>query len=118
MDSKTQGERSDRGVWRLECIGIFRNYQEIEEYFAKDNSTEYLGLSKADIRPGMLIYKDVRSNKRDENGNYLEVPDGIIDEKADKVKISNRSNNIYVFTMNLNGEWKSFSLIAQVNASW
>ncbi len=118
MDSKIQGERSDRGVWGLECIGIFRDYQQIEEYFDQYNITSYLGLQKSDMRPGMLIYKDVRSSDRDENGYYIETPDGVINENSDKIRISDRSSNIYGFTLNLNAEWKSFSLSAQFNASW
>ena len=118
LDGIVQGERNDRGVWGLECLGIFRSYQEIEEYFAANNITSYLGKQLSDMRPGMLIYKDVRSSNRDENGYYIESPDGVIDEKVDKVKISNRSSNAYGFTLNLNAEWKSFSLKAQFNASW
>lgn len=118
MDGIVQGERRDRGVWGLEALGMFKSYQEIEEYFDKNNITNYLGLSKADMRPGMLIYKDVRSTDRDENGYYIEKADGVIDEKADRVKISNRSDNIYGFTVILNTEWKSFSLSMQLNANW
>lgn len=118
LDGIVQGERNDRGVWGLECLGIFKTYQEIEEYFAKNNITDYLGVGKADMRPGMLIYKDIRSTKRDENGYYIETADGVIDEKADRVKISNRSDNIYGFTVILNAEWKSLSLSMQLNANW
>lgn len=118
LDGIVEGERSDRGVWGLECLGMFRSYQEIEEYFSQNNITNYLGLTKADMRPGMLIYKDLRSVTRDDNGNYVETPDGVIDQTVDRVKISNRSNNIYGFTINLNAEWKSFSLSMQLNANW
>lgn len=118
MDGIVEGERNDRGIWGLEAMGIFQSYQQIEEYFAKNNITNYLGLTKEDMRPGMLIYKDIRSKDRDENGFYKAGADGVIDEKSDKVKISNRSNNIYGFTMNLNAEWKSFSLSMQLNANW
>lgn len=118
FDGKVPNQRSDRGVWGLECLGIFRSYQEIYEYFDKYNITNYLGKSREDMRPGMLIYKDIRSSLRDEDGNYIETPDGIIDQDADLVKISNRSNNIYGFTVNLNAEWKSLSLSAQFNANW
>ena len=34
FDDIVRGERSDRGVWGYECLGMFRSYQEIEEYFA------------------------------------------------------------------------------------
>ncbi|WP_163273740.1 TonB-dependent receptor [Dysgonomonas sp. 511] len=117
FDDYFPGERRDRGLWGLECMGIFRSYQEIEEYFAKYNITNYLGKNKSDIHPGMLIYKDVRG-KNNGDGTWEQTPDGIIDKDADRVKISSRSNNIYSLSMNLNAEWKSFSLSAQIGASW
>jgi len=118
FDGIREGERTDRGVWGLECLGIFKTYQEIDEYFDRYGITSYLGKSKADMRPGMLIYKDVRSSQKNEDGTYVETPDGIIDSKADLIKISNRSNNIYGFTLNLNAEWRKFSLSAQFSANW
>ncbi|MFV0291406.1 MAG: SusC/RagA family TonB-linked outer membrane protein [Mangrovibacterium sp.] len=118
LDGIVENERNDRGTWGMQSMGIFRSYQDIEEYFDKYQITNYLGMSKADMRPGMLIYKDVRSTARDAEGNYVSTPDGVIDSKADRVKISDRSSNIYGFTMNLNAEWKSLSFSAQFNASW
>jgi TonB-linked SusC/RagA family outer membrane protein len=31
----TQGSRTDIGTWGMQCIGMFRSFQDIEEYFAK-----------------------------------------------------------------------------------
>lgn len=118
FDGIVEGERNDRGVWGLESLGVFRSYQQIEEYFDANGITNYLGLSKADMRPGMLIYKDIRSVARDGNGDYINTPDGVIDSKSDVVKISDRASNIYGFTLNLNAEWKSLSFSAQFNANW
>ena len=70
---------------------------------------------KDDVRPGMLIYKDVRG-KKDENGNYT-GPDGSVDETFDLVELNHRSNP-YGFTANLGCDYKSFSLTAQLSASW
>ncbi|MGN1375893.1 MAG: SusC/RagA family TonB-linked outer membrane protein, partial [Prevotella sp.] len=56
-DDLVRGERADRGVWGLKCIGMFRSYQEIEEYFDRYNITSYLGKTKSDIHP-----KEVRNN--------------------------------------------------------
>lgn len=118
-----EGHRSDMGAWGLQCIGMFRSFQDIEEYFAKlseDSGTpvdqcRYFGKPKNEVYPGMLIYKDVRGGK-DANGNYT-GPDGSVDETFDLVRLNNRSNP-YGFTTNLGCEYKAFSLTAQLSASW
>lgn len=115
FDDIVRGERSDRGVWGYECLGMFRSYQEIEEYFATNNITSYLGNSKENIHPGTLIYRDVRG-QRNADGSYGEK-DGVIDEN-DYVKISYRANNPYGLTMNFGASYKNFSFSAQFGASW
>ena len=110
------GHRSDVGIWGMECIGMFRNYQDIEEYFDKYNITSYMGMTKDKVRPGMLIYKDVRGAQQ-ADGTYA-GPDGIVDKDNDQVQLSSRSSNPYGFTTNLSAEWKGISLTAQISASW
>lgn len=116
LNSIVYGERTDRGLWGLSCMGMFRTYQQIEEYFQKYNITSYLGLSQDQVHPGMLIYEDVRGPK-DENGNYT-APDGKIDTENDLVRISKRQDNPYKTNLNLNFVWKSFSLNATFQAEW
>ena len=114
-NSMVYGERTDRGLWGYSCIGMFRTYQEIEEYFIKYNIKSYLGLSQEKVHPGMLIYEDIRGQK-DENGNWT-APDGYVDEN-DIVQISKRQSNPYRTNLNLNFVWKSFSLNATLQAEW
>ena len=111
-----EGGRSDVGVWGMECLGMFRSYQEIEEYFDMYNITSYMGMSKDKVRPGMLIYKDVRGPQQ-EDGSYA-GPDGIVDLDNDQVQLSKRTSNPYGFTTNLSAEYKGISLTAQLSASW
>ena len=113
--SYKKGDRLDQGIWGMQCIGMFRSYQDIDEYFAKYNITSYMGNVKEDVKPGMLIYKDVRGARQDD-GTYA-GPDGVVSSEDDQVRLSNRSNP-YSMTMNLNAEWKGLSLTAQFNASW
>ena len=61
-DDVIYGERADRGVWGFKCLGMFRSYQEIEEYFDRYQITEYLGMKKSEVRPGMLIYEDIQGD--------------------------------------------------------
>ena len=110
-----KNDRTDMGSWGMQCIGMFRSFQDIEEYFDKYNITSYMGLTKDQVRPGMLIYKDVRSTKQ-ADGAYG-GPDGIVSEQDDKVQLSHRSNPYHI-TTNLSAEYKDFSITAQLNASW
>ena len=113
----TPGHRTDVGLWGMQCIGMFRSFQDIEEYFEKYNITSYMGMTKDQVRPGMLMYKDVRGAYDEATGTYA-GPDGIVDEKNDLIKMGDRSSNIYGFTMNLKADWKGISLSAQLGASW
>ena len=116
LNSIVYGERSDRGLWGLSCMGMFRSYQQIEEYFQKYKITNYLGLSQSQVHPGMLIYEDVRGPK-DDNGDWTS-PDGVIDTENDIVQISKRQSNPYNSNLNINFVWKSFSMIATFQAEW
>ena len=79
-----QGGRTDIGTWGMQCIGMFRSFQDIEEYFAKYNITSYMGMTKDKVRPGMLIYKDVRGAYDEATGTYA-GPDGIVDKDNDHI---------------------------------
>lgn len=111
--------RTDIGTWGLQCIGMFRSFQDIDEYFEKNHITSYLGLTKDRVRPGMLIYKDVRGAQHtDADGNiYYDGPDGIVDRNNDQVELSHRGN-IYGFTINGGADWKGLSLTFQFRANW
>ena len=112
----TPGSRTDIGVWGMQCIGMFRSFQDIEEYFDKYGITSYMGMTKDQVRPGMLIYKDIRGPQQ-ADGTYA-GPDGVVDQANDQVCLSKRSNNIYGFTVNLGADWKGLSVTAQLGASW
>ena len=116
FDKLMRNERSDRGLWGYECIGMFRSYQEINEYFDKYSITKYLGNTKENVHPGMLIYKDVRGQYDESTGTFGPA-DGIVDEQ-DYIKISHRASNPYGGTLNFGFSYKDFSISAQFGASW
>ena len=111
----TRGHRTDMGSWGMQCLGMFRSFQDIEEYFDRYGITSYMGLTKDKVRPGMLIYKDVRGAQQPD-GTYA-GPDGIVDRNNDQVQLSKR-NNPYGFSLNLGADWKGLALTAQFSASW
>ena len=41
-----EGSRTDMGTWGMQCLGMFRSYQDIDEYFTKYNITSYMGMTK------------------------------------------------------------------------
>ena len=122
-------ERTAPGTWGYDCLGMFRSYQEIAEYFDKNAIQTYLGLKQSDVHPGMLIYRDVRSSERatvdkikknpekyDEWG-YEKEPDGIVND-ADIVKLVDRGN-IYSFNLNFSGSYKrNLTFRGQLAFSW
>jgi len=116
------GDRTDMGLWGYQCLGMFRTYHDIDEYFdlymKKDDGTygKYLGLDKKDVHPGMLIYKDIRGAYDQATGTYAGPDHEITTE--DEVQLSKRSNNIYGFTINAGAEWKGISLTLQLAANW
>ena len=116
FDKLVRNERSDRGLWGYECIGMFRSYQEINEYFDKYSITKYLGNTKENVHPSMLIYKDVRGQYDESTGTFGPA-DGIVDEQ-DYIKISHRASNPYGGTLNFGFSYKVFSISAQFGASW
>lgn len=116
FDKLVRNERSDRGLWGYECIGMFRSYQEINEYFDKYSITKYLGNTKENVHLGMLIYKDVRGQYDESTGTFGPA-DGIVDEQ-DYIKISHRASNPYGGTLNFGFSYKDFSISAQFGASW
>ena len=46
----TKGDRSDIGTWGMQCMGMFRSFQDIEEYFNTYHITDYMGLTKDEVR--------------------------------------------------------------------
>ncbi|MCR5394922.1 MAG: TonB-dependent receptor [Bacteroidales bacterium] len=112
----TKNHRSDVGLWGMQCIGMFRSFQDIEEYFDRYGITSYMGMTKDKVRPGMLIYKDVRGAQQTDGS--AAGPDGIVDADDDQVCLSNRSSNPYGFTTNFSVTWKDLSVTGQFSASW
>lgn len=116
FDKLMPNERADRGVWGMDCMGMFRSYQEIAEYFNKYNITSYMGRTMKDVHPGMLIYRDVRG-QYNESTKTFGPADGVVDDK-DYIELSHRSENPYGATMNFGFTYKSLSFSAQLSGAW
>lgn len=108
-----QGKSTNVGIWGYDYLGMFKNQADIDAYVSKYNVTSVFNTPAAQLRPGMLYYKDVRSY--DKTTNTFGAPDGKIDE-YDQIKLSNdRPVNI---GGTLKVAYKSFSMNAVFNISW
>jgi TonB-linked SusC/RagA family outer membrane protein len=105
----------DMGKWGYDYLGMFRSQADIDAYVQQYGITNVFGTAVAQLKPGMLYYRDVRGNLN-ADGTYA-GPDGIIDDK-DQIRLSKKTGNPYGFTLNFGGEWKGLSLNALVGASW
>ena len=88
----------------------------IKSVAAKNNITEYLGMTKSEVRPGMLIYEDIHGDNNGD-GTYA-AKDGKITAGNDFIRLSEYSSNPYGCTLNLGATYKSLSLQAQLSAGW
>ncbi|GHT58104.1 SusC/RagA family TonB-linked outer membrane protein [Bacteroidia bacterium] len=109
------GGPQDMGSWGYDYMGMFRTQEDIDNYFTQYNITKYMSLNKDQVKPGMLMYRDIRGPQL-ADGTY-EGPDGIIDGK-DQIQLSKRSSNPYGFNLRIGGEWKGLSFSASFGASW
>ena len=94
---------------------MFRNQAEIDKFVADNNITQYMGYKPEQIKPGMLIYRDVRG-EQNLDGSYKGA-DGIVDDK-DMIQLSKRKSNPYGMSLILGGSWKGISLNANISSSW
>ncbi|HEY6914097.1 MAG TPA: TonB-dependent receptor [Paludibacter sp.] len=114
-------------------MGIARNQADIDNYIAylKSNYETYHGgldeskimlmnkFGTADMKPGMLMYKDVGSaSYQDADGNWHDgAPDGIIDENDQRI-ISKYSFNPYNYGFSLGVTWKNISVNAMFTGAF
>jgi TonB-linked SusC/RagA family outer membrane protein len=113
------GKSTNIGIWGYDYLGMFKNQADIDAYVAKykitsvasvDGNTTY---TPAQLKPGMLYYKDVRSY--DPVTKTFGAPDGKIDQ-YDQVKLSN--NRPISLGGTLRMSYKAFSLNTVFYASW
>ncbi|MDP4273516.1 MAG: SusC/RagA family TonB-linked outer membrane protein [Bacteroidota bacterium] len=115
------GKSTDNGVWGYDCLGMFRNQADIDNYVAKyltkpDGTTGTMfGLAATALQPGMLYYRDVRG-AINTDGSF-QPADGIIDSN-DQIKLAKKSSNPWGFTTNLGVNYKGLQLNAQISGSW
>lgn len=88
-------------------------------YHGSTGNVSVFGVSEADLKPGMLMFKDVGSaSYQDENGKWHDgAPDGIIDDNDQRI-ISKYSFNPYNYGFSLGFKWKDLSFDAMFTGSF
>jgi TonB-linked SusC/RagA family outer membrane protein len=104
---KQIGQSDDNGTWGYDYLGMFKTQEEVDAYISKSNIKEVFTTPAANLRPGMLYYRDVRGALQPD-GTFA-GPDGIIDEN-DQVQLSKKSNNHYGIGVTVRAGYKGFAL--------
>ncbi|AGA77595.1 TonB-dependent receptor [Echinicola vietnamensis] len=106
---------TDRGVWGMDYLGMFKSQEDIDAYVEQYDITQVFGTVVDELKPGMLYYRDVRGQLQSD-GTFAE-PDGIIDEN-DQVQLAKRESNHYGYGMTIKLGYKQFSLNAVIAGSF
>jgi len=109
------GQSSDNGVWGYDYLGMLRTQEDVTNYVQKNSIQEVFGTKAADLKPGMLYYRDIRGPLKPD-GTFA-GPDGIIDDN-DQIQLANKASNHYGFGISLKLGYKGFSFNAVIGGSF
>lgn len=109
------GQSSDNGKWGLDYLGMFKNQGEIDAYVSKYGITSVYGTNAADLKPGMLYYRDVRGAMQ-ADGKFA-APDGIIDDN-DQIRLARKASAHYGISSTLRAAYKGLSLECVIGGSF
>lgn len=110
------GQSTDNGVWGHDYLGMFKSQADIDAYVAEYKITSVFGAPVANLRPGTLYYRDIRGPLNNATGEFAPA-DGKIDE-WDQIQLADKKSTRYGTGTTFKVEYKSFSLIAVVTASF
>lgn len=111
-----QPGRSDRGTWGYDYQGMFKTQADIDSYIAETGVTQILGITAANLRPGMLYYKDVRGAWDFATRTFAEK-DGIIDEN-DQILLKKAPKGPQGFASTWSFKYKGLSLQTVLTVNW
>ncbi len=114
-----------------QCMGIARTQTDVNNYIAyleadyakyhngQTGGVNVLGLNESQMKPGMLMYKDVGSAPyQDANGKWHDgAPDGIIDANDMRI-IGKYSFSPYIYNFSAGFTWKSFRFEAMFSGQF
>lgn len=107
---------SDIGKWGYDYLGMFRTQGDIDSYIAETGVTEILGIAAADLKPGMLYYRDVRGAWDPETRTFA-PKDGIINQ-FDQIQLQKRAKGPQGFDSSIRLRYKQLSLNTVLSVGW
>ncbi|KAA5540858.1 SusC/RagA family TonB-linked outer membrane protein [Adhaeribacter rhizoryzae] len=109
------GQSSDNGVWGYDYLGMFRTQEDVDAYVEQYNITQVFDQTAANLKPGMLSYRDVRGALQ-ADGTFA-GPDGIINDN-DQIQLAKRASNHYGFGVTLRAGYRGLSFDAVIGGSF
>lgn len=107
---------SDRGVWGYDYLGMFKSQEDIDNYLSESGVTQILGIAAANLRPGMLYYRDVRGDWDPETKTFG-PKDGIINEN-DQIQLQKPAKGPRGFSAPIRLRYKQLSLNTVLTVGW
>ncbi|WMI66226.1 SusC/RagA family TonB-linked outer membrane protein [Aestuariibaculum sp. YM273] len=107
---------SDRGTWGYDYLGMFKSQEDIDNYIAESGVTQILGISAANLKPGMLYYRDVRGEWDPETKTFG-PKDGIVNQ-WDQIQLRKRAKGPQGFASTIRLGYKGISLNTVLSVNW
>ncbi|MFI1772416.1 SusC/RagA family TonB-linked outer membrane protein [Thalassobellus citreus] len=107
---------SDIGTWGYDYVGMFKTQADIDNYIAETGITQIIGKTVAELRPGMLYYRDIRGPWDPETKTFA-PKDGIVD-RYDQIQLKKPAKGPQGFASTFRLAYKQFSLNTVLNVGW
>lgn len=107
---------SDRGTWGYDYLGMFKTQADIDNYISETGITSILGIAAANLRPGMLYYRDVRGDWDPETRTFG-PKDGIVNEN-DRIQLKKPAKGPQGFASVFKLGYKGLSLNTVLSVNW
>ena len=106
----------DRGTWGYDYLGMFKTQEDIDNYTAETGVTQIFDMSKDELQPGMLYYRDIRGDWDPETRTFA-PKDGIINQN-DLVQLRKPARGPQSFSSVIRMAYKGLSLNTVLSVSW
>lgn len=107
---------SDIGSWGYDYLGMFKTQADIDNYIAETGVTQIIGVTAANLKPGMLYYRDIRGPYDPETKTFA-PKDGIVDQ-FDQIQLKKAAKGPQGFASTFRLAYKQFSLNTVLNVGW
>ncbi|MEN3323133.1 SusC/RagA family TonB-linked outer membrane protein [Mariniflexile soesokkakense] len=107
---------SDIGTWGYDYLGMFKTQADIDAYVSETGITSILGIAAANLKPGMLYYRDVRGDWDPETRTFG-PKDGVVNEN-DRIQLNKPAKGPQGFSTAIKLGYKGLSLNTVLSVNW